>query len=689
MNKGTAVGHSVDQTLHGYRQGHRLVESSIQLDHESEALMLSLTDLLTVDPLKQGHSYLSGYPLRKANKFVLARTWPAHESMRPGSVWTHSLVIDYSLLTILEDLFPLLDLLTEPKSLNFDTYGAPIALRDKLSNGQGGARASLDLSDDKRLPEVFRQMYGTRAQSFVCIESTARVQDEALTVGLWRQMWPRLRRDTSFFTADVGGVKEVSTSCQIVVSKFRAGQQQLINDDVEEFGFSSDAISRLSKDISRRGPTKLRRFIGRYAFDASSPRKIVPALVDIYSSSKNTNYSVARFSRVLGEVPGLSRLKQDLIVQSLKGGDGYEMFAEALELYADEVLVGQLPGVEERIRPSLDLDRVASRVVPAVLNAKEGTIGMYLRSALVDSVSAPVLAAQKGSKQRKTLLQVRPDIVVAPEFWASETDSVSMVSAALQAGASARDILRGLDGRVQPPMVEILLNASPDIAMDIYHAALRSKEFATVVSELAVRAGFLELLASSDLPIAMETLEIAARECLGHSIKSWPDSATILNLLHRVGTPTYAHPHLAVLCLRVAVFELGPKPDTVFEIVFDAIYDAASRYSLPTICKDCVLSLPSHTTTFWLPDRLIGIALKHYSLSGAVRPRIVAITHNASVLIELFRAVRTVFGEPHVRHLYADLENESRLAKVPRANLLAAIKSSMPYFSKELGSKKK
>ena len=86
----------IQQALHGYSDGHRLISSSVSLSSLDARTMVVMSDLSGpgIKPTPSG--YLTGYPLSGAGKYVLARTWIAGEMSRPGCVWTHSLIIDNS-----------------------------------------------------------------------------------------------------------------------------------------------------------------------------------------------------------------------------------------------------------------------------------------------------------------------------------------------------------------------------------------------------------------------------------------------------------------------------------------------------------------------------------------------------------------------------------------------------------------
>ena len=104
----------IDQVVHGYARGHRELARSVELDERSRATMMVMSDLLVGRLMSDQSSYLVCYPLPAAARHVLARTWPAGPAYRPGSVWTHSLLIDYPTLAQLHDLAALTALLTPP-----------------------------------------------------------------------------------------------------------------------------------------------------------------------------------------------------------------------------------------------------------------------------------------------------------------------------------------------------------------------------------------------------------------------------------------------------------------------------------------------------------------------------------------------------------------------------------------------
>ncbi len=83
----------VEQTLHGYSNGHRLLQTSCKLPEQDGKKMLMLSDLSGNEFIGGFERYFTGYSLSD-ERIVLACTWYAEEMKRPGCVWTHSIIIN-------------------------------------------------------------------------------------------------------------------------------------------------------------------------------------------------------------------------------------------------------------------------------------------------------------------------------------------------------------------------------------------------------------------------------------------------------------------------------------------------------------------------------------------------------------------------------------------------------------------
>lgn len=112
----------VEQTLHGYANGHQLIAASVKINAENKRLIDELSDLSGICEEKNFIDYYTGYPIDDGKKYVIAKTWYAYEKQRPGCVWTHSLILDtedirkISCMRIFEKLF------TRPRINDYNNY---------------------------------------------------------------------------------------------------------------------------------------------------------------------------------------------------------------------------------------------------------------------------------------------------------------------------------------------------------------------------------------------------------------------------------------------------------------------------------------------------------------------------------------------------------------------------------------
>jgi len=192
------------QSLHGYSEGHRLLETSIKLPEDVARLMLRMSDLSGSSVFPGFEEYLTGYPLLPLNFYVFAKTWYAPEMPRPGCVWTHSLVIDFKDIDQIASLGQLTKLFVRPKTsktpsgfANGSTsYGSPVSFDSSNSDASASLSPPTGSVDFK---ELCNALYvANRKNLLVPGQSTAQVEDAVLKI--WSQQWPALRVNFTFCT---------------------------------------------------------------------------------------------------------------------------------------------------------------------------------------------------------------------------------------------------------------------------------------------------------------------------------------------------------------------------------------------------------------------------------------------------------------------------------------------------------
>ena len=194
MAHGLTVVHEpqLHQALHGYADGHRQLALSTTLKPRDQKRLLALSDISGPGARLDDDGYLTGYPLPESGYFALGRTWPAPEMPRPGCVWTHTLLIDFTDLAALDTLTGLLDLFRRPLGASAATpYSNPLIMA-------ASAQAPLSALTERWVRSVIAGLYGKPRSRIVVGRFSGDVDSTVLS--LWSQQWPRLRRVFSFCT---------------------------------------------------------------------------------------------------------------------------------------------------------------------------------------------------------------------------------------------------------------------------------------------------------------------------------------------------------------------------------------------------------------------------------------------------------------------------------------------------------
>ena len=124
----------IEQLLHGYDNGHRLLAGSVLLKNNTDMdAIATLSDWSEyVAPGDGDSSYVTAYPLVESGYYVIAKTWYAEEMRRPGCVWTHSLLIPFDTLNSLDNFRRISSLFVRPEAeSSYDNYSHTIKYENK------------------------------------------------------------------------------------------------------------------------------------------------------------------------------------------------------------------------------------------------------------------------------------------------------------------------------------------------------------------------------------------------------------------------------------------------------------------------------------------------------------------------------------------------------------------------------
>lgn len=393
----------IDQVIHGYDRGHKQLSASLALDDQSRALMLEMSDSLVSADMREGQSYLVAYPLRNASKHVLARTWAAGKGYRPGSVWTHSLILDYQALTLIQDLVCLNSLFRLPAESTLNDYVSPIKLSAEVQSG-----SIVELGS--RAVSAIIQIYSDAPKKDIVLPYSADVSDEVLALSLWRQMWPALRREFAFSTCVMELPINFDSTCTLRFSERELQKKLSLNPSYR------DGYTALITDLPCARSTELRTFLNRYAIEGRKPRQLAVPLAQLYIETKSGLFE-ARLSRVktLARSFSLPRLMRDAFVSELDRVSSAEELISIISAFKDESIQISIKGSIKLPQGFSDGD--CRRLLAVTQSSCPGSWGDSIFEELVSRMSVFTLANIAEAWSRAKMLDIHPALVMVPQFW--------------------------------------------------------------------------------------------------------------------------------------------------------------------------------------------------------------------------------------------------------------------------------
>ena len=184
----------VDQALYGYADGHRLLGASIDLSGEPQRMLRSLTDVAFDG---RATTYMTICPVPSLGAQAFIKTWPADSWSRPGSVWSHVLLVAFPEIGRLQGMQGIADAFRRPmpidKSLNereISVYRHPINVERTLHT-RPSSKTGLHEVESR----IYAGLYGGEGPVRVRVKNASEYENTLLAI--FEQQWPRLRRTFS------------------------------------------------------------------------------------------------------------------------------------------------------------------------------------------------------------------------------------------------------------------------------------------------------------------------------------------------------------------------------------------------------------------------------------------------------------------------------------------------------------
>lgn len=284
----------IDQTLHGYGHGHQLLSSSTNLSIEVKEILLIQSDLSGSSIDNGFKEYITGYPLSN-NKFAFAKTWYADEMKRPGCVWTHTLLIDFSDLGKIPDFDKLLLYFRRPTINDYVIYQLILELdvKELLSREI--------ISQDSITSTIMSTLY-EEFHSGVMVPADSSFMYEKIILQIWSNQWPRLRRNFTFCSGSLNNrfLNGKEFDLQIIPKK---NAESVLRKSTVKI-FTGDYFVRNNvwiETIYSARKNELRHFLWVYGSDIPGTREYFIPLILMYSELSKKNKSLKKVTGILAE----------------------------------------------------------------------------------------------------------------------------------------------------------------------------------------------------------------------------------------------------------------------------------------------------------------------------------------------------------------------------------------------------
>ena len=357
--------------------------------------------------------------------FALGRTWSAPEMDRPGCVWTHTLLIEFSDLAALDTLTCLLDLFRRPSGASAaPEYAKPATLA-------GSTEADVSGVAESWARQVIAGLYGVPKRSIVA----GRLGDDEVdrtVLALWAQQWPRLRRGFRFCTfATVDrSVDSDSFDLQVVPISHRSVHARFSDAvDVETCAptcgrWLDDAV----QDLLYPDGFGLRGFFRQLGSDIVAGREAFRPLCRLHRAVNGYDGQPATLRDAIGVLQDEFGAKRARIAWKTVANAAFER-VETLDEFSFDFLWNNLGLVapDELLAGAAQLGKLAWQRDPGMLVPivnDEGPLKIVIERTLAELETSELVAGlTRAPLLLGTALVYRPQLVRIPAFWAG-LDSV-------------------------------------------------------------------------------------------------------------------------------------------------------------------------------------------------------------------------------------------------------------------------
>jgi hypothetical protein len=580
----------IHQAIHGYREGHRLLSSSLSLNADSARAILVLSDMSGPAMQPGFDEYLTGYPLPGSELFVFAKTWYAPEMQRPGCVWTHSLLLSREQVSQASALSLVSKFRRPQQEWVESSVTTPIELE-----GAADAVKVDGFTDPTAAAAIVGAVLGQARPVIVTVEKAAQL--ELAFLRLWEELWPAARGRFSFCSGALiprsvaGALMDLQAVPRAIPSShFRKSAGAALVLDLRSPG-TAEAWVQLFLEDAKRGDTTFRSWLDAAA-GADASRGVVPSLVPIFGAWRAQGASarsiLASIMTAKDLDPGLRSRLVGMVFDRADaevGASGRRELIQEVCGRRDAELMQVAPALEDQARKLFERSRAEGvALILALLGDELTEVGERVLRAAVPLV-APMDLQVFGDAEAPylpTIVGANHQLAFSPVLW-SRIGSRSAEVFSQLGSMNVKDEERA-------KIVDAVISSGCDVSVD---ALIRFGGKAAVFRGLAaITSGQIQLswpwrsALAGQPDTVLEWLESLSCPSLrdlevGSRFVSPKATQSRLVMVWKSGTAS-----ADAIASRVAAFGLtlafweGNVKSALFAVCFQPTYDAASNSRL-------------------------------------------------------------------------------------------------------------
>ncbi len=662
----------VHQAVHGYSGGHSRLASSIEIKSRDQKNMLVMSDASGPSANILDDGYFTGYPLAESGMYVIAKTWSATEMDRPGCVWTHSLLVDFSDLARLSDVRWLTAAFKRPSTntLSSKEFRQPLAMVPPDESSSDQAFDEIQKSAAMQILWALYSEPNSRVTASAAIPSS-------LVFRIWAQQWPRLRRTFRFCTLSFAdrSTDLAPFDLQLIPPDRSTRSRFVKTTDAEKLAIDLTAewLQYATADIESPN-TKFRSFFRDFGSDVTDGRanfvplcQLYQLLSDFDDPARSVDQAVSFAQDLFQDANGIG--VRTLIVTSAATN------ARKISMHSLLFAISNLD-----LLKSSSNSQNASQLVQELWNrapealferSKENSTVYELATDLFKRLSLHELGAQleRIPDAIPMLLEARPDVVSTANFWRATNQfqdkafdiaqELNVVQASLGAMFTAEraDLASSISTAFGPK--EVLRALDTQIAMN--SSATDSETFSSWLFEsIGDRSALADVFNLGVICQRKMLYEIAVRTRPGDLETTQSDPwMTAVSSANQGDIPLWQSRYLYSYIFARAL-ESTTSSGELMSFSLDSLYVALANSDLAEDAWILVERRLPEPAWWWRWDRCRRLreSIADLSLDGRIQPiELLTITDSDALFVAL---VETIWWRKHGRRFVTEAKLAAR-----------------------------